>query len=113
VIRPSPFKSFTYHAFALEWITAAWMALEVVIAITASVKARSISLLAFGGGVAPRDIERTDTRDQIDAQLVVALSRDGDRRGNQPMGECLSGSCYSRPDCTVACRYNRNTFPPY
>jgi hypothetical protein len=48
-IRPSPSKSFTYHAFALEWITAAWMAVEVVIAITASVKARSISLLAFDG----------------------------------------------------------------
>jgi hypothetical protein len=29
------------------------MAIEVVIAITASVKARSISLLAFGGGDRP------------------------------------------------------------
>lgn len=36
------------QAFVLEWITAAWMIIESVVAITAALEARSTSLLAFG-----------------------------------------------------------------
>jgi divalent metal cation (Fe/Co/Zn/Cd) transporter len=36
------------QAFRLEWFTIAWMTIEAVIAVTAGVTARSVSLTAFG-----------------------------------------------------------------
>jgi divalent metal cation (Fe/Co/Zn/Cd) transporter len=36
------------QAFRLEWFTIAWMTIESVVAIAAGIKARSISLTAFG-----------------------------------------------------------------
>ena len=39
---------FVRRAFRLEWLTAAWMMLEAVIAIGSGIAAHSLSLLAFG-----------------------------------------------------------------
>lgn len=36
------------HAFALEWLTLAWMLIEAVVAVAAAAGAHSLSLLAFG-----------------------------------------------------------------
>ncbi len=36
------------HAFILEWITIAWMILEVTVAIASGIAAHSLSLIAFG-----------------------------------------------------------------
>lgn len=36
------------RAFGLEWLTAAWMAIEAAVAIASGVAAHSLSLIAFG-----------------------------------------------------------------
>ena len=36
------------RAFRLEWLTAAWMAVEAAVAIGSGVAANSLSLIAFG-----------------------------------------------------------------
>jgi hypothetical protein len=36
------------RAFRLEWLTAAWMAIEAVVAIGSGISANSLSLIAFG-----------------------------------------------------------------
>jgi divalent metal cation (Fe/Co/Zn/Cd) transporter len=36
------------HTFRLEWLTAAWMAIEAVVAIGSGIAASSLSLIAFG-----------------------------------------------------------------
>ena len=38
------------RAFRLEWLTAAWMAVEAAVAIGSGVAANSLSLIAFGAG---------------------------------------------------------------
>ena len=41
-------QSLVRHAFALEWLTLAWMLIEAVVAVAAATGAHSLSLLAFG-----------------------------------------------------------------
>ena len=36
------------RAFRLEWLTAAWMAVEATVAIGSGISAQSLSLIAFG-----------------------------------------------------------------
>ena len=38
------------HAFRLEWLTAAWMAIEAAVATGSGISANSLSLIAFGAG---------------------------------------------------------------